>query len=265
MKVFESLSRISWIRVGGIGEVRRPSSVDEFLECYGKGPVVGKGSNVLFAPTTMRIVSTQKLADIARVGSDRIKAQCGVANSKLLWFALRHGLGGIEYLASVPGSIAGAVFMNAGRGEKHKCAIGQRVLEVEFFDGAKLRRLSRDECGFSHRKSVFHKHPEWMIISVTLVLQHQVPERTQKMMKARKRYAFSAQDRSAPTLGTVFSAGYKHQAAFEGIRFGGIQWSKQSPNWMVNVGDGTYEECVQLIEAIRRQHANDPELEIRLL
>lgn len=265
MKVFESLSKYSWIRIGGVGKVFCPSSVDEFLECYGKGPVVGEGSNVLFCPTTKRIVSTKKLVKIARIDSDRIKAQCGVPNSKLLRFALKHGLGGIEYLSSVPGSIGGAVFMNAGRGEKHKCAIGQCVVEVEFFDGAELQRLSREECGFSHRKSIFHKYPDWMIISVTLALQHQVPEKTQEMIQARKINAFSVQDRSAPNLGTVFSAGYKHQGAFEGIRFGGIQWSTKTPNWMLNVGDGTYEDCVHLINEIRRQHAMDLELEIRIL
>lgn len=265
MKVFESLSKYSWIRIGGVGEVLRPHSVDEFLECYGKGPVVGEGSNVLFCPTTKRIVSTKKLVEIARIGPDRIKAQCGVPNSKLLRFALKHGLGGIEYLSSVPGSIGGAVFMNAGRGEKHKCAIGQRVTEVEFFNGAELKSISREECGFSHRKSIFHKYPDCMITSVTLSLQHQVPEKTHEMIQTRKINAYSVQDRSVPNLGTVFSAGYKHQSAFEGIRFGGMEWSRKTPNWMLNTGDGSYEDCVRLINEIRRQHAMDLELEIQII
>ena len=96
MKVFESLSKHSWIRIGGVGEVLHPSSVNEFLECYGKGPVIGEGSNVLFRPITKRIVSTRKLIKITRVNSNKIKAQCGVPNSNLLRFALKNGLGGIE-------------------------------------------------------------------------------------------------------------------------------------------------------------------------
>jgi len=265
MKVFENLSKYSWIRIGGFGEVLCPSSVNEFFECYGKGPVVGQGSNVLFFPTTKCIVSTKKLVKIACIGPDRVKAQCGVQNNMLLQFALKHGLGGVEFLSSIPGTIGGAVFMNAGRGEKHKCAIEQRVIEVEYYDGVELQRISRDECSFSHRRSIFHKHPDWLIVSVTLVLLRQMPKKTQEMIQLRKINSLSVQDRSAPNLGTVFSAGYKHQSTFEGIRFGGMQWSTKTPNWMLNVSNGTYKDCIHLINEIQQRHSMNLELEIRIL
>ena len=84
------------------------------------------------------------------------------------------------------------------------------------------------------------------------------------MIRTRKNNAFSVQDRIVPNLGTVFSAGYKHQVAFEGIRFGGIQWSRKTPNWMLNTGGGTYEDCFHLIKEIQCQHGTDLELEIRI-
>lgn len=265
MRVFESLSRHSWIRIGGDGEVFRPATVEEFLDCYGKGPVVGEGSNVLWHPATRRIVSSKKLQRIARIDCNVIETQCGIPNSRLLKYAAKHGLGGIEYLASIPGTIGGAVFMNAGRGQRHRCSIGQRVVEVEYFDGTHLHKLSRQECGFGYRTSCFHRHPDWMIVSVTLALHSQSPAMTLELMRARRRYAMSVQDRSAPTLGTVFSHGYNHQEALEGIRCGGIEWSRRSKNWMINTGNGTYRDCINLLNEIRKHHTSALELEIRIL
>lgn len=265
MNALEPLSEKSWIRIGGNGVVLRPASIDAFLECYGKGPVIGEGSNVLFRPTTRRIVSTEHLVGVSLVGPDRIKAQCGTPNRKLLQFAMQHGLGGIEYLATVPGSAGGAVFMNAGRGEKHGRSFGQHVVEVEVFDGTTLRTLSQKECCFGYRKSTFHHNPNWMIVNVTLTLSRQEPKDIQELVQNRMAYCSSHQDRGAPNLGTVFSTGYRHHPSFEGMVFGGIQWSRKTPNWMLNIGGGTYEDCLSMFKEIRRQHAEDLELEIRIL
>ena len=194
MRVFESLSLHSSIKIGGVAEVVSPSSVEDFVACYGHGPVTGAGTNILWKPTTRRTVKSRQLNEITRLDPCSVRAQCGVLNRSLLQFGLANGLGGLEYLASIPGTIGGAVFMNAGRGRKHDCAIGQRIVEVEYFDGNDHHRASRDECGFGYRTSCFHEHPDWMIISVTLRLKRQTLSRTRDLIQTRLRDTAMYQD-----------------------------------------------------------------------
>lgn len=264
-KIFVSLSEFSSIRIGERGTVYFPGSAHELIQIRGDLPCIGLGSNVLFRPTTKEIVCTRRLCAIQLISSNKVKCECGVPNSYFLEFLIAHRLGVMEYIASIPGTIGGAVFMNAGRGKKHDQWVGQNVVEVEFFDGRRMRRLTGRECEFGHRRSVFQRNPNWTITITTFSLKDQDPIQTSRLIKERREMALRAQDRNAPNLGTVYSGGFNHEKEFLGLRSGGVAFSAKTPNWILNVGHGTFHDCIHLLEEVSRRHDTPPELEIRIL
>ena len=82
-------------------------------------------------------------------------------------FAIHRGLGGLETLAGIPGSLGAAVYGNAGA---YGHAISEVVNRVTFFDGERVRVFGQEQCQFYYRESVFKRHREWVVFSAGLAL-----------------------------------------------------------------------------------------------
>ena len=144
--------------------------------------VVGEGSNLIVSDRGFRGVIIQnkiEKLDLSRLrhppqawgGKGRGRNVTVGAGNNLLNFILqlnRAGLSGLERMAGVPGTVGGAIYGCAG-------AYGQEIkdhlVSVRFWDGRKFRNLSRRQCQFSYRSSVFKKHKNWIIVSATFRLE----------------------------------------------------------------------------------------------
>ena len=85
----------------------------------------------------------------------------------LVDFTIARGLKGLETLSGIPGSVGAAVYGNAGA---YGHSISERVVKVQFFDGACVRVFDNEECEFHYRESIFKRHKEWIIFSTQLLL-----------------------------------------------------------------------------------------------
>ena len=159
----EPMALHTTFRIGGPAKrMARPRSTEEaaalltLAEAEG-WPVLtlGNGSNLLAADSGLDalVIHSGRLDALERTGERTIRAGAGVSLARLASFAQREGLGGLEFAHGIPGSLGGAVCMNAGAYGGEMRQVVQSV--TAWFPGEGLRRLSGDEMAFGYRHSVF--------------------------------------------------------------------------------------------------------------
>lgn len=271
----EPLAKHSTIRIGGMADVIIfPNSVDQLLEIlnvlhdspcpYG---VIGNGSNILFADSGFRgiIIKMRDVQAVERVEGNSVMVGAGTLNQVLIKQLHQWNLGGFEYLYSVPGTIGGAIYMNAGRGSGP--TIADHVVRVDIWDNGKLRSLSKEECAFSHRYSIFHDHKDWIICSVVLQLQV-VPEQ-EGIKKRRERLEFvkGSQNKEHPNLGSIFKQNLVTTILDpNALQVGGAQISPINTNWICNINNASEQDVraiiTMMIDAHVQQNLPKPVVEI---
>jgi UDP-N-acetylmuramate dehydrogenase len=130
--------------------------------------VIGGGTNLIVSDTGYRGLVLRYRGDRLLAANGRVIAQAGAVLQDLVDFAIAHGLKGLETLAGIPGSVGAAVYGNAGA---YGHSISERVVRVQFYDGAAVRVFGNDDCEFLYRESVFKRHKEWIIFSTELRLE----------------------------------------------------------------------------------------------
>lgn len=164
------LSRLTTLKIGGparyFAEIKEqedlPKLISEAKQCGVRYYIIGEGSNIVapdagFDGLVIRV-------KIEKLEIQGVVVEVGGGNN-LLDFILRmdhEGLSGMEKMAGIPGSMAGAIFGNAG-------AYGQEtqncLVSVDFFDGTKVVTRKKERLGFGYRMSIFKKHKGWIILS----------------------------------------------------------------------------------------------------
>lgn len=227
--------------------------------------LLGNGSNILFADEGFRGAVIDVSAEAAGMGlsiyqnadGDYISAPAGLKLSELCKFALQHGYTGLEFAYGIPGTVGGAVYMNAGAygGEM------KDVLEsVTFLDDTlELRVLPAKDLAMGYRTSVFEQHPDWCILSATVVLHRgngaEVLARMKELLGKRR----EKQPLEWPSAGSTFKrpAGAFAGKLIEdcglcGFTVGGAQISEKHCGFVINRGGATCADVVELTEQVSR-------------
>ena len=229
--------------------------------------ILGNGSNVIFEDTGYKgLVISMRRFERDRILMDfdrsRVTVSAGVSLSRLSRFCQESGLAGIEFLAQIPGTVGGALVMNAGfsRHPGQQSAIGDLVDEVRVLqkDGTPVT-LSRSEMQFSYRHSNLEGY--WLL-EATLALWRRPKEQIQNEMMANRDFRKARQDIREPNAGSIFkNPGEAHpsagalieQAGLKGARIGGIQVSEQHANYFINKGNASCADVVQLTQEVQRK------------
>jgi UDP-N-acetylmuramate dehydrogenase len=164
-----------------MADVRRSDALAELFDfaMLRNGPVLvlGEGSNLLFADDFPGVVICLTMANVAILEDDGghalVRADAGVAWNDLVGWTLARGLCGLENMALIPGTVGAAPIQNIGA---YGAEVGEYVETVEAFarDTGQVKRVSRADCGFAYRDSVFKREPErWVVTALELRLQRQ--------------------------------------------------------------------------------------------
>ncbi len=270
----------SW-RVGGPAEFwYRPADIKD-LQIFMAGlptdtPVhwVGLGSNLLVRDGGLpgAVISTHGVIDgISRLGDTIVYAESGVVCAKLARLCTRWGLGPAEFFAGIPGTVGGALAMNAGAfgGETW-----ERVTAVDVIDrNGDLKRRHRDEYEVDYR-SVTGPADEWFI-GAEFGFDQGVPtgrDEIRELLARRK----ATQPVGMPSCGSVFrnppddhAARLIETAGLKGFSIGGAQVSEKHANFIINTGDATAADLESLIihimETVRDKHNLELTTEVRVL
>lgn len=270
MKIFEneSLKKYTTVKIGGIAKkIYFPENSSELIEVLNtmkdkKKYILGGGSNLLINDQKeFDEVISLKLMDssIDNLGAGNYYIGASVSLQKLITQINNDGYGGIEYLFSVPALLGGAVAMNAGRGKIHNSSIGDYIKEVKVYDceEQEIITLDKDECQFSYRKSIF-KEKELIVLGAVFNFPSVDIEEAKRKREDRIKYVKKLQDNSGYNFGSVFREYNKYiMQVVRLLHFGykdGVMYSKKTSNWLINKGNGSYEQATNLIEKVNRVH-----------
>lgn len=238
--------------------------------------VLGRGTNLLVQDDGIRAAAISLesgFSQIERFGvSGRIKAGAGLRLNRLLRFCLQEALSGLEFIAGIPGSVGGALRMNAGThaGEMADVCEAVHLLQP---DGSQSR-LSRSKLRFSYRRLELPQGG--VLLEAEFLLtpssRDHIRERIRALLKVRKK----KQPWQFPSAGSVFKnppgdfAGRLIEAAgLKGVRVGGAQISPKHANFILNTGQAKASDIMALIqlaqEKVRRKFGVQLELEIELI
>lgn len=262
----EPLAPFTTWRIGGPAELlATPATPDDIATAlaWASGSAVpwrilGNGSNLLVRDEGVPglVLRIRKVLDSVRVDGTTIVAGAGAALPAVANRAAAEGLAGLEFAAGIPGTVGGAIVMNAGW---HAHEVSSVVVRVEWLDAHGASRVvPREECGFGYRKSVFRERGG-VVLRATFAL---VPEDPTVLKGRLDAYAASRkanQPTEVPSCGSVFlkpqddfAGRLIEEAGLKGHRVGGVEVSTKHANFFVNVGGGTAKDVLALVEHVER-------------
>ena len=185
-----------------------------------------------------------------------VTAGCSVRIQKLINFGKEHALGGFEYLYSLPASVGGIVYMNAGRGRMHHQQISDWLESVEYLDltDMQVKTMRVDKSQWTYRCSPFHKMNA-VILSATFRMRESTIEEVKSRIEERKNVVKRSQEGNKPSCGSVFNKNNKYiMRLLRGKRIGGACYSKKTNNWISNDQNGTADDVIALIHKAQKLH-----------
>ena len=261
------LAPTTWFQVGGAAEyLFKPEDTDDLATFFKHRPddlpymVLGVGSNVIIRDGGIDgvVIKLGRAFNQAEMNSESHSLMVGAAmlDVNVANVAADHGVQGLEFLSGVPGTIGGAIKMNAGAYGSDMSQVVQEV-NVMLPDGRQAC-LNNEECGFSYRHSEL---PEGAIV-VSATLQGEPGESTyiHEHIAEIQQKREKTQPIRSQTGGSTFKnpEGMKawelvDKAGCRGMKHGGAQISKKHCNFMINVGDATAADLEKLGDEVRNK------------
>lgn len=263
----EPMARHTTFKVGGPATLMAlPGTEEELLVTVrtaleeGITPLfVGNGSNLLVddAGLDALVVKTAPRVSRVEVRENTLRAGAGISLAQLASEAADHGLTGLEFAHGIPGSLGGAVVMNAGAYGGELCQVISQVRALD--SRGQVRELAGDACDFSYRHSRFSAGG-WLILSATVELAPGDPAairgRMEELMARRK----AKQPLEYPSAGSTFKRPEGHFAAaliegcgLKGLTVGGAQVSEKHAGFVINIGSATCRDILDLMDQVRER------------
>ena len=283
-KFDEPLRRYTAWKIGGPADaLLEPLGADEVVEAVETArehdvplTVLGGGTNVLILDGGRRgltIRLARALTDVT-IDHTNVEADAGVLYPVLANTTAGRGLAGLEFASGVPGTVGGAVYMNAGAYGSDTSEV-LRWAEVYKPETGAVERVPNAGLGFSYRRSAMHEHPDWVVLRAAYELKSGEPGELKARIKEFRIQRMNGSP-NRPSCGSTFKRpegdypGRVIEAAgLKGTRVGQVEVSPVHANYFVNHGGGTARDALELIEHVRetvfKRLGIELELEVKIL
>ena len=265
----EPMAKHTSFKIGGPADVfikvDNIEELKEILDLSKKNQIpltiIGNGSNLLVTDKGIRgITAKLNLKDIEIKNENNkqiIKVEAGVPVGLLAQKLLKEEITGFEELSGIPGTIGGAVIMNAGAHGKELKDILKKVTAMDY--NGNIHEFTNEECQFSYRNSRFQKE-KYIILQATLELEKgnstEIKEKMDEYMQFRK----EKQPIEYPNAGSTFKRGEDFvtaklidEAGLKGYKVGGAQVSEKHAGFIVNVDNATAKDVIELTDYIKEK------------
>ncbi len=253
-------------KIGGAAEYFvEPSSAEELgcviIAAKENGipvTVIGNGSNLLVSDDGIRgiVLSTLKMNEIQLLDETHIFAAAGASLTAVCLFAKKYSLTGLEFAYGIPGSVGGALYMNAGA---YGGEMSQVVASAESLKNGEIIKRNNDELKLSYRHSVYTGSDE-IITGVTFALERgdlaEITDKMETLMSKRK----TSQPLDYPSAGSTFkrpdgyyAAALIDECGLKGLAVGGAEVSRKHAGFVINRENATCEDVLSLIEKIKSE------------
>lgn len=261
------LALLTGFRTGGCAVTVSPETREAFLSAVGclreSGAeyfVLGNGTNVLAMDEGYDgavLLTKRALSDISSDGC-LIRAGAGASLADVCRKACYEGLSGMEFAYGIPGSVGGAVFMNAGAygGEMKDILVEAEYLDEE----GNTVTIPASELGLAYRSSIFQQHRRWLILSAVFRLKKGDSKVIAETMRETMSKRIEKQPLDYPSCGSTFKRPQGNYASkliddcgLRGFTVGGAQVSEKHCGFVINRGGATTADILALIEEVRKK------------
>ncbi|PFZ08639.1 UDP-N-acetylenolpyruvoylglucosamine reductase [Bacillus pseudomycoides] len=263
----EALARYTTMKIGGPADILIvPSSVAgvektlDLVKKYNtKWTAIGRGSNLLVSDKGIEgvVIRLEEGLDHLEVEGTTVRVGGGYPLIKLSTLLSRQGLAGLEFASGIPGSVGGAVYMNAGA---HKSDMSEILLRARImFEDGTMKWLTKEEMEFSYRTSVLQTKRPGIVVEVELQLKEGNREEIVGVMQKNKDYRRETQPWNHPCAGSIFrnplpnfAGDLVEKAGLRGHQIGGAKISEMHGNFIVNAGSASAQDVLDLIAFVKK-------------
>lgn len=274
-----SLDRFTTYRVGGIAAaIVYPKNVDNLKKLLEKiksnnipYKILGFGSNLLFSSKRYEgiLIKLDEFDDVEFFSSTKVRVGAGYSLTKLSMQAAKKGLAGLEFAAGIPGTIGGAVFMNAGA---YKSDMGYIVQDVTVLTPElKIIKLENREMNFHYRSSFLQTHPGYICLEAVLRLDKGDKTAIEEVIRDRRKRRMESQPLNYPSAGSVFrnpegmfAGKLIEDLGLKGFQIGGAMVSEKHANFIINYDHASSEDIKNLIDYVREKVKKEYQVELKV-
>ena len=220
--------------------------------------VIGRGSNLLVSDKGFKGISIRLIGELAEleVDDNTVSIGAGLALPKLSKLMSQSGLSGVEFAFGIPGSVGGALIMNAGAWGS---SFGDVVTDVTVMrETGEVAKLTHDEAKFEYRHSSLDSY--FCVTSATIKLQHGDVDTITKQMQDFYKQKTATQPFAEENAGCIFKNPHGDSAGrlidisgLKGHRIGGAEVSKVHGNFILNIDNATAKDVLELVAHIQEQ------------
>ncbi len=220
--------------------------------------LLGKGSNLLCSDADYNgivICLDRYMNDYYFEEDGTCVAQAGCSIILLAHEAMKRSLSGLEFACGIPGTLGGALFMNAGA---YKASMSDIVQEVLVLKDGDSTWMKCDELDYAYRTSRFQKESDWIIVGAKLKLTQGDQKEIRELMDSRRTRRMATQPLDKPSAGSMFrnpSDAFAwqliDQIGYRGKRIGGAMVSEKHPNFIVNEENASAADVAKLVDEIQ--------------
>lgn len=268
IKYNEPMKKHTTMKVGGPCDCMvEPSSIEEIQKVLEyvkenniKYYIMGNGSNLLVKDEGVHalIIKIANKFSGFEVNGEYIKAYSGCSVPKLSQIAKENSLSGLEFACGIPGSVGGGIRMNAGAYGSEMVNV---VEKVGFLDeNGNLKEIDGKDAHFTYRHSMFVDNPQYVVVYAIYKLVKGNKEEISKIMEENMNSRKQKQPIEYPNFGSVFKRpeGYfvgklVDECGLKGYKIGGAQVSTKHSGFMINIGDATCKDVLDLIEYVKEK------------
>lgn len=273
----EMLSKHTTYKVGGNAKIIvYPKNRDKLVQLLKtlkeskiKYMILGNGSNVLFSDKEYDGVII-KLDMFNKVSYYRtlVKAEAGVNLVKLSYQTVKRGLAGLEFASGIPGTVGGAIFMNAGA---YKSDMGYVTKSIEVLTPKlEIITMTNKELDFHYRSSFLQKHKGYICLEATFQLRKSDKDLLQEIVEDRKKRRIESQPLEFPSAGSVFRNPENNFAGkliedlgYKGYTIGGAKVSEKHANFIVNHNNAKAEDIKNIIEKLQKEVKEKHDIDLK--
>lgn len=222
--------------------------------------VFGKGSNILCSNEYYDgaiLCLDRYLNEFFFEEDGSCLVQAGMSIILLAHEAMKNAFCGLEFASGIPGTLGGALFMNAGA---YKSDISSILKEVIVLKDGVIQTMKKEELDYQYRHSIFQAHPDWLILGCRLQLEKGDQKEIRDVMDSRRKRRMESQPLDKPCAGSMFRNPQEYQAwelieriGMRGMRVGGALVSKKHANFIVNEENATAQDVIALVTLIQQK------------
>lgn len=235
-----------------------------------KHKILGKGSNLIFSEEGYDgILIKLDSLDHLEIKGNEIKVGAGYSLIKLATRLSRMGYTGLEFATGIPGTVGGAIFMNAGA---YKSDMGYIVKSVKVLTPRySVVEMNNYDMDFHYRTSFLQKNPNYICLEATIILKKGNSEDIMQLIDDRKRRRLESQPLEYPSAGSVFrnpegdyAGRLIEEIGYKGYKIGGAEVSNKHANFIINTGNATGDDVKKLILEIQTKIRDKYDIELKV-